>query len=71
MAWSAFKEWRRRFVRSFKNGFKLYWESWLGRIGLGIVVFFVVIAIFAPWIAPYSPEFKAPDEDIFLLFHFI
>jgi len=70
MAWSAFKEWRRRFVRSFKNGFKLYWESWLGRIGLGIVIFFVIIAIFAPWIAPYTPEFRAPNIDIFIPYEY-
>jgi peptide/nickel transport system permease protein len=24
-------------------------------VGLGVVVFFVLLAIFAPWIAPYDP----------------
>jgi peptide/nickel transport system permease protein len=28
----------------------------LAIIGFGIIVFFVVIAVFAPWIAPYSPR---------------
>ncbi|MCB9957500.1 MAG: ABC transporter permease [Rhodospirillaceae bacterium] len=30
-------------------------ESWVGTIGLGIVLFWVLIAVFAPVLAPYDP----------------
>ncbi|MCA8906954.1 MAG: ABC transporter permease [Rhodospirillaceae bacterium] len=30
-------------------------ESWVGSIGLGIVIFWVLIAVFAPVLAPYDP----------------
>ncbi len=29
--------------------------------GLGILIFFLVIALFAPWIAPYAPNYKVSD----------
>jgi len=41
-----------RFVR----GLALIRESWVGMIGLGIVVFWVAVAIFAPLIAPFPPN---------------
>jgi len=33
----------------------VYKERMLGLIGLGILLFFIVIAVFAPYIAPYDP----------------
>ncbi len=42
-----------------KRGIRL---SWVGKIATGIVVFWVFIAIFGPWIAPYhEAEFVADD----------
>ncbi len=41
-----------RAVRSFG----LLRESWLGMIGVGIVVFWVVIALLAPLLAPFPPN---------------
>lgn len=40
-------EWRR--------GLRRLWRSRLALVGLAIVIALVVVAIFAPWIAPYSP----------------
>jgi peptide/nickel transport system permease protein len=39
----------RRFVASFRR-------QWLGMIGLVLLSFVAVCALFAPWIAPYDPE---------------
>jgi peptide/nickel transport system permease protein len=41
-------------VRAIKS-FALLRESWVGMIGAGIVVFWVLVAVFAPWIAPFDP----------------
>ncbi|MCW3133269.1 MAG: ABC transporter permease [Methanophagales archaeon] len=37
------------FLKEYKN-------SVIGLVGLGILIFFVVVAIFAPYIAPYNPH---------------
>ncbi|MCW3130373.1 MAG: hypothetical protein N2V75_09795, partial [Methanophagales archaeon] len=37
------------FLRKYRN-------NRLGLIGLGILIFFVVTAVFAPYIAPYDPD---------------
>jgi peptide/nickel transport system permease protein len=42
--------WRKK-IEEFWNSFKQYR---LGLIGLGILIFFILIAIFAPYIAPYQ-----------------
>lgn len=42
--------------RSFyRDAFRRLWKSPTAIIGLIIVIFFVLIAILAPWIAPYDP----------------
>jgi peptide/nickel transport system permease protein len=41
--------------RRLGDFWKLYRQSSLGKLGLGIVLFFVVVALVAPWIAPYDP----------------
>lgn len=53
--------WRKRFSR----GWKLYKQSKAGLLGLGIMLGFVFMAVFAPWIAPYDLDFLAPSEDVF------
>jgi len=42
---------RRRRKDSLSRVWKLYRQSWMGMIGLGILVFFVIIAVFAPLLA--------------------
>ena len=47
------------FVRTVKNmlrGIALLRESPLAMVGAFIVLFWVLAAIFAPWIAPFSPN---------------
>lgn len=56
----------RKLVKSFRSTWKLYKSSKTGLAGLVIVVGFFVMAVFAPWIAPYSIDFKAPSQDIFI-----
>lgn len=56
----------RKLLKSFRGTWKLYKDSKTGMVGLGIVIAFFVMAIFAPWIAPYDVEFKAPSQDIFI-----
>ncbi len=41
-------------VRAIKS-FALLRESWVGMIGTGIVVFWVLVALFAPLLAPFDP----------------
>jgi ABC-type dipeptide/oligopeptide/nickel transport system permease subunit len=41
----------KRAIRSFA----LLRESWVGMIGAGIILFWVVVAILAPWISPFDP----------------
>ncbi len=53
--------WRKRISR----GWKLYKQSKAGLLGFGIMIGFVVMAVFAPWIAPYSLDYLAPAEDVF------
>ncbi|NIP35876.1 MAG: hypothetical protein GWN18_13025, partial [Thermoplasmata archaeon] len=60
--------WKRtlsRWRRSFRRGWKLYKQSKAGLLGLGIMLGFVFMAVFAPWIAPYDLDFLAPQEDVF------
>ena len=52
--------------RGLARTWKLYRRSKMGLIGLGIVLGFFIMAAFAPFISPYSPDFRAPSEDIFI-----
>ncbi len=45
--WTALK----RAIRSFA----LFRESWIGMIGAAIIVFWILVAIFAPLISPFDP----------------
>src|SRR5690349_13424321 len=36
--------------------FALIGESWPAMIGVGIIVFWVIVAALAPWISPYMPN---------------
>ena len=38
-----------------------------GIAGLAIIFSFIFMAIFAPWLAPYGPDFIAPAEDMFTI----
>ncbi len=56
----------RRNWRRVSQTWKLYKRSKIGLIGLTIMMGFVVVAVFAPIIAPYDPQFAAPNEDVFV-----
>lgn len=56
----------RKFARSSKATWKLYKSSKTGLAGMAIAFGFVIMAVFAPFISPYDPDFKAPAEDIFI-----
>jgi len=60
------QEFLRKMLRSFRATWKLYKNSKTGLAGLGIVVGFLVMAVFAPIIAPFGPNFTAPSIDIFI-----
>jgi len=49
-----------------RRTWNLYKRSKMGLLGLGIVLAFVFMAVFAPLISPYSPDFRAPSSDIFV-----
>lgn len=49
-----------------RRTWKLYRRSKMGLLGLGIVLAFVIMAVFAPLISPYTPAFRAPSSDIFI-----
>ncbi len=60
---SKWKEFERHMKRSLKNGWKLYSQSKYGIVGLSLILIFAVMAIFAPLLTPYTPDFEAPTED--------
>ncbi|MFJ5716251.1 nickel transporter permease [Neobacillus sp. NPDC093127] len=41
-------------ISPWKESWQSFYKNKLAVIGLGIVIFFIIIAIIAPWIAPYS-----------------
>ena len=45
--------------------FRVFTRSSKGVVGLSIIIFFLVVAIFAPWITPYTPLGKDP-RSVFL-----
>ncbi len=49
----------RAVVASLVSSFGLLWSNWRARLGLVMVGGFIVIAILAPWLAPYSPTSQA------------
>lgn len=55
----AKKGWRRLFQNAkqslVKQG-RLFWRSKMAVAGLAIIVFYILIALFAPYIAPYEPS---------------
>ena len=54
-----------RFSRRVAAAMRLVWASKIAVIGLAIVCFWVIVAIFAPWLTPYSPtaqDWEAPGE---------
>jgi len=55
-----------RIVKGFLSTWKLYRQSKTGVAGLSIALGFLVVAIFAPWLAPYDKDFKAPAIDTFI-----
>jgi len=55
----------KKLLRGPLRTWKLYRSSKTGLVGLGIVLAFLFMAAFAPIISPYSPEFRAPAEDVF------
>ncbi len=60
---SRWEEIRRHMVRSLKNGWKLYSQSKFGIAGLVLILFFAFMAVAAPILTPYTPDFEAPPVD--------
>ncbi len=56
----------KKFIRGFASTWKLYRQSKTGLAGLSIVLGFFIVAIFAPWLAPYDKDFRAPAIDTFI-----
>ncbi len=60
--------WKRKlnlYKKRFLAGWKVYRRSKSGMVGLGIIFTFVFMALLAPFITPYSPDYIAPAEDVF------
>jgi peptide/nickel transport system permease protein len=53
-------------MRGPARTWKLYKDSKTGLAGFGIVLTFFILAAFAPIIAPYSTNFRAPAVDVFV-----
>jgi peptide/nickel transport system permease protein len=51
---------------ALKKSWSLFRRSKLGLAGTAVITVFVFMAVFAPLISPYTPEFLAPDVDIFV-----
>lgn len=44
-----------RYVSETRRFLKIFFNRWLVVFGLIVIIFFIILAIFAPWIAPYNP----------------
>jgi peptide/nickel transport system permease protein len=65
MKLSQLKESMRNFRRSFKHNWLLFKESKIGLFGLGIIIFFIILALAAPLISDRDPvAWRAPEEDV-------
>ena len=51
---------------AFRGTWRIYRRSLTGVTGLGVVFGFFLIAVTAPWTAPYDADFKAPAIDTFI-----
>jgi len=60
---SRWEEMRRHIARSLKHGWSLYSQSKYGIVGLILILLFAVMAIAAPLLTPYTPQFEAPPAD--------
>ncbi len=60
-------EMKRSMARSFKTNWRLFKQSKLGLIGLGIITFFVILAVFAPFFTPYTTNYLAPLGDLYTI----
>jgi len=52
-------------LKRFKDGFSVLFASRIAMAGLGIVLFWVFVAIFAPLLTPYTPleqDWKSPNQ---------
>jgi peptide/nickel transport system permease protein len=49
------KEKRKVYTRKIKGFWEEFSRKKIGLFGLGLVAFYVVLALFAPWLAPYDP----------------
>ena len=47
--------------RKAKKGLRMMLRTWAGRIALPIVLLYLILALFGPWLAPYSPT-EMPDS---------
>jgi len=47
--------------RRAKKALRLMLRTWAGRIALPIVLLYIILALFGPWLAPYSPT-EMPDS---------
>lgn len=56
----------KRNLRRARQTWALYKRSKIGLAGLAIMSTFIIMAVFAPIIAPYDPMFAAPNEDVFV-----
>ena len=56
VAVAPLRTWRESRAGRLLGGVGLLKESWTAMIGLAIVVFWVAMAILAPWISPYAPN---------------
>ncbi len=70
---SRMKDRYRDFKKVFKQNWALFSQSKLGKLGLYIIIFFVLMAIFAP-VIPYASTrdpvmWMAPDKDIIEVHH--
>lgn len=50
-----------RHENKFVKSLKLYFKDFKGIIGLAILVVFIIMAVFAPLIAPYNPDSMSDD----------
>jgi peptide/nickel transport system permease protein len=53
-------------MRGPARTWRLYRRSKTGLAGLGIVLGFLILAVFAHEISPYTPDYRAPSEDVFV-----